>query len=382
MSVPKTDQKQSTGDAAGSHVRQPPGETGSADAPVTTETRRSVSSARSWFTRYQVLLWTVLLLASIALGCFGAITGRIIVPVRIVMVLAALVVAYVAASRLGRGIFGRRFDLTFYLSIAWLAGLLVIAVIAPMLPLPEWVDVAGTLEAPSYAGIDLLSAHPLGTNNYGLDLLARSLYGARTSLIVALSAVTLGTVLGGAIGIAAGYFRKATDRVVTIGTNAVLAVPPLILLIALAAVLEPNLRNIAIALSLLTIPSMIRLARANTLAFSEREFVVMAQAMGASRWRVMSRELLPNVLLPMLSLAMVMISVLIVAESSLSFLGLGVPPPEPTWGNMIAEGKGNVFEQHPQIVLVPGVFLFLTVFAFNLVGEKARKRWDSRSGQL
>lgn len=379
MSVPETEQNQPATD--GPTARESPGDADRAGASTLPRIGQ-VSGSRAWLTRRARPLWIVLLVVGITIGCFGAITDRIIVPVRIVMVLAGLVVAYVGASRLGRGIFGRRFDLTFYLSAAWLVGLIVVAAIAPLLPLPEWVDVAGTLDAPSYAGIDLLSAHPLGTNNYGLDLLARSVYGARTSLIVALSAVAIGTALGGAIGIAAGYFRKATDRVVTVLTNAVLAVPPLILLIAIATVLEPNLRNIAIALSLLTIPSMIRLARANTLAFSEREFVVMAQAMGASRLRVMVRELLPNVLLPMLSLAMVMISVLIVAESSLSFLGLGVPPPEPTWGNMIAEGKGNVFAQHPQIVLVPGVFLFLTVFAFNLVGEKARNRWDARSGQL
>lgn len=327
-------------------------------------------------------VWAGVLLVGVVLFCFAAITNRIIVPVRIVMFLAGLVVAYTGAARLGRTRFGRSFDLTLWLSVAWLGLLILVAIIAPLLPLSEWVDVSKTLDEPSYAGIDILSEHPLGTNNFGLDLLARSIYGARTSLIVALSAVLIGTAVGGVVGIVAGYFRKKVDRVVTVATNAVLAVPPLILLIALAAVLEPNLRNISIALSLLTIPSMVRLARANTMAFAEREFVVAAQAMGASRWRVMSRELLPNVLLPMLSLAMVMISVLIVAEASLSFLGLGVPPPQPTWGNMIAEGQGSVFEEHPQIVLVPGVFLFLTVFSFNLVGEKARKRWDPRSGQL
>lgn len=327
-------------------------------------------------------LWALLMLAGLVVFCFAAVTNRIIVPVRIVLCLAGIAVAYVGAARLGREVFGRGFDLTYWLSVTWLGLLILVAAIAPLLPLPEWVAVAKTLDEPSYAPIDILSAHPLGTNNFGLDLLARSIYGARTSLTIALSAVLIGTAVGGAVGIVAGYFRKTVDRVVGIATNAVLAVPPLILLIALAAVLEPNLRNIAFALSLLTIPSMVRLARANTMAFAEREFVVAAQAMGASRWRVMSRELFPNVLLPILSLAMVMISVLIVAEASLSFLGLGVPPPQPTWGNMIAEGQGGVFEQHPQVVLVPGLFLFLTVFSFNLVGEKARKRWDPRSGQL
>jgi len=331
--------------------------------------------------RRRLAWWAAAMVAAVALAVFGALTERLVVPARLVVFLAGLGLAYYCLTRLSRSMAGRPVDTTFWLSVAWLVLLIAVALLAPLLPLQEWADVSNSLHAPSYAGIDLGSAHPLGTNNYGLDLLARSVYGARTSLIVALSAVVLGSVVGSCIGIVAGFFRSGADTVIGIGTNAVLAVPPLILLIALAAVMQPNLRNIAIALSLLTIPSMVRLARANTMAFAEREFVTAARAMGATGWRVMTRELLPNVALPVLSLAMVMISVLIVAEASLSFLGLGVPPPQPTWGNMIAEGEGTVFAQHPYIVLIPGVFLFLTVFAFNLVDEKARERWDPRSAK-
>ncbi|MDR7303841.1 ABC transporter permease [Haloactinomyces albus] len=323
-----------------------------------------------------------LLVAGLALVLFAGVTGAIIVPVRAMLFVVGLAAVAIGGSRLGKAVFGSAFDLTYWFSVGWLVLLGLLAAAAPWLPLAEHVDVAGTLDEPSYARPELLSEHPLGTNNFGLDLLARSIHGARTSLIIALSAIAIGTIVGGAIGILAGYFRRGVDRMVVVGTNALLAVPPLILLIALASVLEPNLRNVAIALSLLTIPNMVRLARANTMAFTQREFVLAAQAMGASRLRVMTRELLPNVLLPVLSMAMVMISVLVVAEASLSFLGLGVKPPEPTWGNMIAEGRGTVFREHPHVVLVPGVFLFLTVFAFNLVGERARKRWDPRSAKL
>lgn len=326
---------------------------------------------------------TALLVAGgLALLVFAGVTGAIIVPVRALLCFVGLGVFLWGMSRLGRVAFGDHFDVLYWFSVSWLALLALLAVVAPLLPLGEHVDVANTLDEPSYGVPSLLSEHPLGTNNFGLDLLARSIYGARTSLVVALSAAAIGTVVGGAIGILAGYFRRGVDRAVMIGTNALLAVPPLILLIALASVLDPNLRNVALALSLLTIPSMVRLARANTLAFSQREFVLAARAMGATGWRVMTRELLPNVVLPVLSMAMVMISVLVVAEASLSFLGLGVEPPEPTWGNMIAEGQGDVFQEHPHVVLVPGAFLFLTVFAFNLVGERARKRWDPRSANL
>src|SRR5690606_35064301 len=145
--------------------------------------------------------------------------------------------------------------------------------------------------------------------------------------------------------------------------NALLAVPPLVLLIALGTVLDPSLRNLSIALALLTIPSMVRVARANTITFAQREFVLAAEAIGATRWRLLRKELLPNVVLPVMSMGVVMVSALIVAEASLSYLGLGIRAPEPTWGNMIAEGESGVMEDHPFIVIVPGICLFLTVFS-------------------
>ncbi len=195
------------------------------------------------------------------------------------------------------GIRGKRIDLLFTLAVIWLIGLITVAVLAPVLPLGEHNDVAKTLLEPTNMSPQLLTDHPLGTNNQGLDMLSRSIHGARTSLAISLLAVTIGTVVGGCIGVIAGYYRKGVDSVVGIFTNALLAVPPLILLIALSTFLEPSLRNMALALSLLTIPSMVRLARANTIAFAQREFVMAARLMGATRLRVMARELVPNVIL-------------------------------------------------------------------------------------
>lgn len=298
------------------------------------------------------------------------------------VVLLGLVVLYVGAVEVGQRRFGPEFDLTTWLCLVWLVVLITAAIAAPLLPIGEHENLAATMMDPAMARPDLLSDHPLGTNNFGLDLLARVLYGARASLVVALGAVLIGMVVGGAIGILAGYRRKWTDQVVAIFANSLLAVPPLILLIALATVLDPSLRNIAFALSLMALPSMIRVARASTMSFAQREFVLAGRAMGASNVRIMVRELLPNVLLPLASYAMVMVSVLIVAEASLSFLGLGIQAPTPSWGNMISEGQGRVFEQHPHIVMVPGTVLFLTVFAFNALGERARKRFDPRAGKL
>jgi peptide/nickel transport system permease protein len=301
---------------------------------------------------------------------------------QLLAVVASLVALYFGAAELGRARFGVSFDLMAWVCAGWLVLLVGSAVLAPWLPLPEHQDLAKSITEPPMARPDLLTDHPLGTNNFGLDLLARVIYGARASLVVSVGAVLIGMVVGGAIGIVAGYFRRFTDSVIGVFTNSLLAVPPLILLIALASVLQPTLRNIALALSLLALPSMIRMARASTLTFAQREFVLAAKAMGASAPRVMLRELLPNVVLPLASYAMVMISVLIVAEASLSFLGLGVEPPEPSWGNMIAEGEGDEFKQHPHIVLVPGGVLFLTVFSFNLLGERARQRFDSRGAKI
>lgn len=296
--------------------------------------------------------------------------------------LVGLAAAYIGLSTLLRQVFGPYFDTGVWLAVVWLVLVIGSAALAPLLPLGEHTDTAASLLEPSYQSPDLASPHPLGTNNFGLDMLARIVYGARASLVIAVVAVLIGMVIGGSIGIVAGFFRGRADSLIGVLTNAVLAVPPLILLIALATVLDPSIRNIALVLALLGIPGQIRIARANTLAIATREFVTAARAMGATRWRIMFRELLPSVAIPVASLGMVVISVLIVAEASLSFLGLGIQPPDPSWGNMIAEGREGVLETHPHIVLVPGTILFITVFAFNLVGEKLRHRLDPRGSKL
>ena len=277
----------------------------------------------------------------------------------------------------------RRVDLLLVLCAGWVIVLGLAALFAPLLPLGEHEDVAATMLDPTYLPPFTYADHPLGTNGYGLDMLARVIYGARASLTISLLAVTIGLVVGGTVGVVAGFYRRRVDTVIGVFTNALLAVPPLILLIVLATVLEPKVRNMAFALSLLTIPTMVRLARANTIAYSQREFVLAARAIGATRGRIMLRELVPNVLPPMLSMAVVVISGLIVAEASLSFLGLGIQPPSPTWGNMIAEAEANdTMTLHPFVLLVPGTFLFLTVFSFNLLGERAQQRWDPRGAKL
>ncbi|HEX2893713.1 MAG TPA: ABC transporter permease [Marmoricola sp.] len=299
------------------------------------------------------------------------------------LAVAGAVLAVVGVDRLVWAARRRRADLLLVLCAVWVVGLGAVATLAPLLPLGEHENVAATMADPTYLSPFAYADHPLGTNGYGLDMLARVVYGARASMTISLLAVSIGLVVGGSIGIVAGFYRRGVDAVIGVFTNALLAVPPLILLIVLATALQPKIRNMALALALLTIPTMVRLARANTIAYSQREFVLAARAIGATRGRIMLRELLPNVVPPMLSMAVVVISGLIVAEASLSFLGLGIQPPSPTWGNMIAEAEANnTMSQHPFILLVPGTFLFLTVFSFNLLGERAQKRWDPRGAKL
>lgn len=330
------------------------------------------------------LLVTGVLLLAAGVGVAGWAAGTTVVVtlLRMVVLGGGLLAAIAGLGRIAGALAGRRVDVVFWLGMTWLVVILGGAALAPWLPLGNADDSVAGLTAPIFAQPDLGGDHPLGTNNYGLDVLARAVHGARTSILVALLAVLIGTVVGGVVGMVSGFVRGTTDRVVGVLSNALLAVPPLILLIALGTVLDPSVRSIAFALSLLTIPSMVRLARANTITVAEREFVLAARALGAGRIRLLRREIMPNVVLPVLSLAVVMISVLIVAEASLSFLGIGIQPPAPTWGNMIAEGQGGVMEEHPYIVVVPGICLFLTVFSFNLLGERAQQRWDSRSAKL
>lgn len=326
-----------------------------------------------------ILLGAALFVVGIVLVWLGASTLRneLVMNGRVVLVFVGIIVTYLGLARVVRGVWGPRTDVAFWLSVVWLVVLVGAAVLAPVLPLGEAENSAATLTDPINARPELFSENPLGTNKLGLDMLARTVYGARTSLVVALLAAAIGMTLGGAFGLVSGYLRGASDAVIGIVTNVLLAFPPLVLLLALAAVLPRTARNQAIALALLVIPINVRLARATTLSFAQREFVLAAKAIGAKRRRIMIGELLPNVFVPLFSYAFIVIAVLIVAEASLSFLGLGIPPPSPTWGNMIAEGRNGVFESEPHLVLVPATALFVTVLSFNLVGERLRGKLAS-----
>lgn len=257
-------------------------------------------------------------------------------------------------------------------SYVWLGLLILAAILAPLLPIAPFDAAAGPpRESLQLGSIDLL----LGTDQLGRSLLSRIVNGAQVSLVVGAVAGLVGAVVGGVLGMVAGYLGGRVDSVIRLLADAMLAFPPLILLLALAAVLTPSVSTILIGLSLLVIPTFIRLARANTLAWASREFVTAARNVGAGSGRILFREILPNLLPTLGAYLPIVMAALIVAEGSLSFLGMGIPPPTPSWGGMISDGKDSIGD-YPHMVFVPSFFIFCTVFALNQAGDHLRRRFD------
>ncbi len=262
----------------------------------------------------------------------------------------------------------------FWIAVGWIVLVFALAIIANLLPIADPAQQA--LRARRALPIML---HLLGTDALGRDIFARVIYGARASLAVGMLAPLLGTLVGGVLGMLAGYFRGWLETLVTGAADVLLAFPPLVLALAVVAYLGQSLVNLIVVLAVLTVPGVARVARAATLAIREREFVTAARAIGASHARILRREILPNVMLPLGAFFLVLVAVIIVAEGILSFLGLGVPPPMPSWGSMIAEGRDNL-DIAPHIAFIPAIAMFFTVLAFNLVGDTLRAVTDPRRG--
>ncbi len=313
----------------------------------------------------------------VALAVLTTVTAEI----RVVMTVAGLGLLYLAYRGIGQRIYGPGFQAGLWLAVAWLTLTLLAAVFADFLPLAEARNPSRTLQEPVLAPPDLFSRHPLGTDRQGLDTLGGIIYGLRVSAIVGIGAVTIGIIIGGTIGTIAGYFRKAVDQVVELLTNSMLAFPPLILLLGIAAVLDRNVRNTTITLSVLSIPIYARLARATAMVISQRDFVLAAKALGAKSRRIIIKDIVPGVIRPVLAYAFVIIAAIVVAEASLSFLGLGIPRPEPTLGNMISAGQGD-FDTYPHVVFAPAIALLITVLSLNQIGEYMQSRWNPTESKL
>ena len=270
----------------------------------------------------------------------------------------------------------RRLGMLFWAAIIWMIFVFAVAIFATVLPLPSPTDMDMLQRRAPFS-----AAHWLGTDGLGRDELSRLIHGARISLIVGLCAPVIGITIGGALGMLSGYFRGRFETLVVGSMDVLLAFPPLILVLAIIAFLGQSIFNLTCILGVLGIPAFMRVARAATLTLSRREFVIAAQALGATHGRILLRELLPNVILPLFAFFLLGVAVTIVVEGSLSFLGLGVPPPISSWGSMIGEGRESL-DVAPRLAFLPAVVMFLTVLSFNLVGDTLRALTDPRQGAL
>lgn len=220
-------------------------------------------------------------------------------------------------------------------------------------------------------------AHPFGTDTLGRDVLARTIYGAKVSIQVALTAVLVAAAIGSPLGIVAGYAGGYVEIVVMRLADVLLGFPALVLAIGLVAALGFSLTNVIIAIGIVYVPQFIRIARSTALSVSNEEYVDAANGMGYSTPHIVFREVLPNCISPLLVQASLLMAFAIIAEASLSFLGLGVQPPTPTWGQMVSTGSGYLTTA-PWLSLFPGAMIFLTVLGFNLVGDGLRDALDPR----
>ncbi len=275
-------------------------------------------------------------------------------------------------TRLGR-VLGR--NIMLILGLMLVLGMSLAALFAPLLaPFdPNELHLDDILLAPC-------ATYPLGTDRLGRDVLSRLLYGGQVSLWVGFVAVGISISIGTALGLVSGYFRGIADEIIMRGVDIMLCFPSFFLILAVVAFLEPSLTNIMVVIGLTSWMGIARLVRAETLSLRERDFVSAARLSGVSTKNILLRHILPNALAPVTITAILGIGGAILTESGLSFLGLGVQPPQASWGNMLMEGKA-VIEDAPWLSLFPGLAILLTVLGYNLLGESLRDMLDPRLGR-
>jgi peptide/nickel transport system permease protein len=271
-----------------------------------------------------------------------------------------------------------------WLAIGWMVLILLLALVAPLLPfLPDPNTGRGNpARAPMFT-----DGHFFGTDGNGRDVLSRTIYGTRVSMLIGVTAVAFGFIIGGALGMYAGYFKNPLASFITWLFDVLLAFPALVLALSLVAILASGddvtitHRNMVLilALGIVSIPLLGRITRANTMTWSQREFVTAARSLGAKDLRILFREVLPNVLPAMFSIALLGIAVTIVAEGGLAVIGVGSQ--SISWGNLIADGRLTL-QQLPHVVFIPSAAIFFTVLALNYLGDVVRSRFDVRESML
>lgn len=271
----------------------------------------------------------------------------------------------------------RRLRWVTVLSAAWILLLVVGAVAFPLLPVPDpnRSDYAAIAVPPGHVD------HWLGTDTIGRDMLSRLLIGGRVSLTVGIGGTALAVLVGAVLGLVSGYVGGWLSRVINGLMDILLAFPSLVALIALSVFMGSGLTTIIIGIGFIAAPQVARVTRAATLGFAEREFVIASRGMGAGSWRILRREIVPNVVGPVIAFATVLVAVAIVAEGSLSFLGLGVPPPTSSWGTMMGDGRSDI-DSAPHIALLPAGAMFVTLLALYFLAEELNRKFDIKEAAL
>ena len=218
--------------------------------------------------------------------------------------------------------------------------------------------------------------HLFGTDPVGNDIWSRILYGGRSSIEIALAVQLIGLVVGGSFGAFAAYWGGVLDLVLMRILDVLIAFPALVIALAIAQSLGPSKFHTILALSFFSVPAFARISRAATLRLRERTFILAARLSGTGSPRILLRHVAPNILPQLVTFGLLGMGVIIILEGALSFFGLGIPPPNPSWGNMIFDGQG-ILSAEPRLVLVPSAFLFVTVLCFNLLGDGLRSRWSA-----
>jgi peptide/nickel transport system permease protein len=272
----------------------------------------------------------------------------------------------------------RRLGLGFWLAVGWVLLVVVVCALAPVLPIADHTQ---RRNGPPNSGFT--SDNWLGTDNLGRDLLSRTIWGGRVSLLIGFVSIAFGIAVGGTFGLIAGFHRGRLDRVIMAIFDISLAFPAVVLALLLVTFLGQKLQWILLAIGILAIAPIGRLARANTMAYAQRDFVTAARALGAKGPRIMVREILPNIVVAMAALALLGTALAIVSEGSLAFLGLSVEGDTETWGKMIVAGSaGSALRNSPLMAFVPIGAMFSTLLALNLIGDRLRAHFDVRESLL
>ncbi len=280
-------------------------------------------------------------------------------------------------AKAGRGVWPRLASLPL-VPLLVIGVLLVMALAAPLLaPYPPTEqNLPDRLRPPAWVAGGSLD-HPFGTDLFGRDVLSRVVYGARVSLSVAVIAILVAGAIGTAVGLVAGYFGGASELVLMRIVDAFLAVPAILVAIVLASTLGPSFQNVVIVIGVLYWPRYARQIRAETLSIKEHDYVKLARIAGCSPLRILTTHVLPNLVPSLMVLASLQVGSAIILEATLSFLGVGIPPPEPAWGVIVEDGRGMLASAW-WISLFPGIAIAVTVLAFNLTGDWIRDRLDPK----